>query len=64
VTARGHREDVAFASAALLFNLIPEILKLPPAEQYRRLVDHMLGCLAASYDDVPDEFFLPDPSDN
>ena len=63
MTARGHREDVAFASAALLFNLIPQILQLQPAEQYRRLVDHMLGCLAA-YDDVPDEFPLPDPSDN
>jgi hypothetical protein len=63
VTARGHREDVAAASAALLYNLLPEILRLAPGEQYRRLVDHLLGCLAA-YDDVPDEFHLPEPSRN
>ena len=39
--------DVAAASAAYLYNCLPEILKLTPSEQYARLQRHFEAALAA-----------------
>ncbi len=59
-----HKEDVAAASAAVLFNVLPELMKLPAPERYARLVGHQLGCLAA-YDDLREATHpLPHPSLN
>jgi hypothetical protein len=39
--------DVTAASAAYLYNCLPEILKLTPSEQYERLRLHFEAALAA-----------------
>jgi hypothetical protein len=39
--------DVAAASAAYLYNCLPEILKLTPSEQYERLRVHIETALIA-----------------
>jgi hypothetical protein len=44
-------EDVSTASAAYLLNVgLPEILKLPASEQYKRLQAHFEACLMAFLD--------------
>ena len=40
-------DDVASASAAYLFNLLPAIAALPPPAAFRRLEWHFRACLAA-----------------
>ncbi len=40
-------DDVAAASAAHLYNVLPEIAKLSPPEQYRRLKAHFETALLA-----------------
>jgi hypothetical protein len=51
--------DVTAASAAYLYNCLPEILKLTPSEQYERLRLHFEAALAA-YVAYRQEFVLSD----
>ncbi|VTR92882.1 unnamed protein product [Gemmata massiliana] len=53
------REDVAASSAAHLFNVLPEILKLKPSEQYERFKQHIETAIVACL-----EFRQWSPSDN
>ena len=55
--------DVAAASAACLFNLLPAIAALPACDGYRRLEGHFRACLEA-YRDRPAMRTVPDPSAN
>lgn len=55
--------DVAAASAAYLFNVLPEILKLPASEQYERLRLHIEAAFLA-YRDAQDGWVPPPFSDN
>ena len=44
------REDLAAASAAYTYNVLPEIAKLPPPEGFRRLYDLVNAALQAYAD--------------
>ena len=55
-------DDVAAASAAYLFNVLPEILKLPASERYARLAVHFEACLCAYKDGLAG--WVPEPSKN
>lgn len=56
-------EDVAAASAAYLFNVLPEITKLPATEQYERLKLHFSTAFLA-YQDAQAGWVWPEPSLN
>lgn len=55
-------EEVCAASAAYLFNLMPELVKLPATEQFKRLVAHFEAALLAFHDNLPP--WVPEPSQN
>jgi hypothetical protein len=57
-------DDVAAASAALLFNLLPEIVKLPAPEAYARLQSHIHAALLAYAESLEGWGFPPEPSVN
>lgn len=55
-------EEVCAASAAHLFNLMPELARLPATEQFKRLAAHFEVALLAFHDNlVP---WVPEPSPN
>jgi hypothetical protein len=56
-------EDVAGASAAYLWNILPEIAKLPCVEGFERLVEHFRTAFLAYFDGL-DNWVLPEPSEN
>ena len=58
-----HAGDVAAASAAYLFNLLPAIAALPASEAFWRLETHFLAAIAA-YRDARAGWACPDPSAN
>jgi len=43
-------EDVSAASAAYLWNILPEIAKLPSAEGFERLCEHFRTAFIAYFD--------------
>jgi hypothetical protein len=55
-------ETVAAASAALLYNVLPSILRNEASEVYQRLLCHIRTAILAFCDDH--EFRLPEPSEN
>jgi hypothetical protein len=55
-------DDVAAASAAYLFNVLPSIVALPPPEAFERLKGHFEAALAAYADGT--DGWIPEPSDN
>ena len=57
-------EDVAAASAACLFNTLPEIMKLPAPEVYARLQDHIHTAILAYREGLNHWGFPPEPSNN
>lgn len=57
-------EDVAAASAACLFNTLPEIMKLSAPEAYARLQEHIHTAILAYADGLINWGFPPEPSDN
>ena len=56
-------DDIAAACAAYLYNVLPDILLLPPGRQFERLQVHFLACLAAR-ECRPGRTFPPRPGDN
>jgi hypothetical protein len=56
------REDVCAASAAYLFNVLPELVKLPAPEQFKRLAAHFEAALLAYRDGMSG--WIPEPSPN
>ena len=56
-------DDVAAASAAFLFNLLPAIAALPAPEAFERLAGHFRANLTA-YRDARAGWAAADPSDN
>jgi hypothetical protein len=55
-------EDVCAASAAYLFNVLPEIAKLPAKEQFERLAVHFEAALLAYKDGMRGWNEIPEPS--
>ncbi|QJW94195.1 hypothetical protein [Frigoriglobus tundricola] len=55
-------DDVCAASAAYLFNLLPDLVKLPAPEQFQRLAAHFEAALLAYHDGI--NGWLPEPSQN
>lgn len=55
-------EEVCAASAAYLFNLLPQLVQLPAAEQFKRLASHFESALLAFHDSLPPR--VPEPSPN
>jgi hypothetical protein len=53
-------EDVAAASAAYLWGVLPEILKTAPEEAVRRLAQHFETAIRAYLDGRENWDFLPD----
>lgn len=53
--------DVTEMSAAFLFNLLPDLMKLDACDRYAALVKHFEACLAA-YRDC--QQWQPEPSEN
>ncbi len=56
-------EDVCAASAAYLFNLLPELVKLPATEQFERLAAHFEAAITAYVDGLAG-WIIPEPSKN
>jgi hypothetical protein len=59
-------EDLAAASAAYLFNLLPGIVNLPASERFTRLAAHIEGAVVA-YADAKQGWYegrIPEPSVN
>ena len=63
-SARPLAKDVAAASAAYLFNILPEIMKLPAPEAYARLQAHIHTAILVYADGLNNWGFPPEPSDN
>ena len=61
---QNHAEDVAAASAALLWNILPDIVKLPACEGYARLQEHLEACIFAYRESLSGFGLPPEPSDN
>lgn len=57
-------EDVAAASAAYLFNMLPEIVKLAAPEAYAQLQTHIHSALIAYAESLNNWGFPPEPSVN
>lgn len=55
-------EDVCAASAAYLFYLLPDLVKLPAPEAYKRLAAHFEAALLAYRDGLAG--WVPEPSVN
>ena len=55
--------DVSAASASYLWNIFPEIAKLPPAEGFERLCEHFRTAFLA-YLDGREGWVLPKFSEN
>jgi len=55
-------EDVISASAVYLFNVLPEIVKLPAGEQFKRLSVHFEAALMAYKDGLAG--WVSEPSNN
>jgi hypothetical protein len=55
-------EDVSAASAAYLWNILPEITTLPDSEGFERLRDIFRTAFIAYFD--AREEWIPEPSDN
>lgn len=58
-----HADDVSSASAASLFNVLPELLKLPAPQQFERLREHFRTAFLAYHDGLAG-WALPEPSRN
>ncbi len=56
-------EDVSAASAAYLWNILPEIAKLPSVEGFERLCEHFRTAFLAYFDGL-EGWRLPEFSDN
>jgi hypothetical protein len=56
-------EDVCAASAAYVVDVLPELMKLPPAEQFARLAAYFEAALMA-YRDGLAGWIAPEPSKN
>lgn len=55
-------DDISHASAALVWNTLPEIGKLPCVEGFERLADHFRAAFMAYFDSR--QGWLLEPSDN
>jgi hypothetical protein len=56
-------EDIACASAADLWNNLPQIAKLPCVEGFERIADYFRTAFLAYFDSL-DGWGLPEPSKN
>jgi hypothetical protein len=57
-------EKVCAAKAAYLWNILPELIKLPCVEGYERLRAHLEGMLAACHEAMVNWGLPPEPSEN
>jgi hypothetical protein len=56
-------EDVSAASAAYLWNVLPDIATLSATEGFERLADHFRTAFLAYFDGL-EGWGLPEPSEN
>ena len=57
-------EDVAAASAAYLYNMLPRLVELPAKEVYRQLAAHFEAALCAYRDSLNNWTIPAEPSRN